>query len=201
MQKSITLLLAVLIAGSGLIGYSSAGSINAEKEKIVSTSEALLVSYDKHQLVNDATAIVKGTIVSKEVKEDFEGFPATDFTLKIETVFKGAPDQEVIIRTRGGETATKIYTPELEHIATFRVGEQALVFLTDGKGDRPDRDQFGYFVVGQFQGKFTEKGGKWVNEKYNFDVKQFEQEIKEIDAANKQKGLKKLTDGANPNDI
>lgn len=38
-------------------------------------------------------------------------------------------------------------------MAKFKHGEKAVLFLTDDIDARPDKDDFDYFVVGNYQGK------------------------------------------------
>ncbi|OPG97222.1 hypothetical protein B2I21_15180 [Chryseobacterium mucoviscidosis] len=57
--------------------------------KVIIHSDAEVVQYDKNQLVNEADVIVSGTVVSQEVKKDFEGFPVTDTTIRVQIVYKG----------------------------------------------------------------------------------------------------------------
>ncbi|WP_134703072.1 hypothetical protein [Ammoniphilus sp. YIM 78166] len=61
--------------------------------------------------------------------------------------------------------------------------------MTDEKGNRPDKDDFGYFVVGQFQGKLKEENGKLKNNKLIIDTATFTHELIQINDQNKAKGL------------
>lgn len=197
--KLIKLLLVIMVTSSlAACGVKSNGGTVGENKTIVN-SELTIAPYDKYQLVNDATVIMEGKVVSKEVKDDFEGFPATDFTIKVTKIYRGEPDKEIVVRTKGGENDKMIYNPESEEAVAFEIGEKVVVFLTDEKGNRPDKDDFGYFVLGQYQGKFIEENGKYKNKKYDFDISDFEKELKEIEVINKEKGLKKLNEGENPN--
>jgi len=185
--KVVTLLLTAILAVSAVTTYGYGKMFG----KIVVKSEASLVAYDKNQLVNEASAIVSGNVVSSEAQDDFRGFPATDYIIKVDKVFKGNPAAEVEVRTEGGENAEMIYASD-EGEATFQIGEKVVLFLTDEKGDRPDKDDFGYYVLGGYQGKFIEENGKLKNKKHAFDVATFEQELGQIEKDNKAKGLKKL---------
>lgn len=152
-------------------------------------SDATIMGYSKEQLVSDASVIVTGKVVSSEVQNDFEGFPVTDYKIKVEKVYKGTPGKEVEVRTQGGENEEMVYVPD-EDMVTFEVGEQVTVFLTDDKGERPDKDDFGYFVVGQYQGKIKEESGKLKNKKFDFNSSDFEKELKDIEARNKANNVK-----------
>jgi hypothetical protein len=154
-------------------------------------SDVSIVPFDKNQLVNHATTIVSGEIVSSEVQNDYKGFPMTDYKIKVYKVFKGNPSAEVEVRTYGGENADMKYIPD-EEMVSFELGEKVVLFLTDDKGNRPDKADFGYFVVGQFQGKLLEQNGKLKNEKFTFDVVNFAQELKQIGDQNKASGLKPM---------
>lgn len=48
------------------------------------------------------------------------------------------------------------YIPDEEEV-TFQPGEKVVLFLTDDKGDRPDKNDFGYFVVVSFKGNSKSK--------------------------------------------
>jgi hypothetical protein len=189
--KLLTLMLAGTLAVGALTAYGYGSMISSGKTII--QQDVNLVLYDKNQLVNDATAIVSGEVVSSEVQDDFEGFPATDYIIKVDKIFKGNPGAEVEIRTSGGENAKMKYILS-EETGTFQPGEKVVLFLTDDKGTRPDKNDFGYYVLGGFQGKFKEENGKLQNEKFTFDVATFAQELNQIEKSNKAKGLKKLTD-------
>jgi hypothetical protein len=180
MKKVFTLLLAGILTVSVLTACGS--------EKTIVGSDATIAPYDKNQLVNDAIVIVSGEVISSEVQTDFKGFPVTDYKIKVNNVFKGNPAADVEVRTYGGETAEMKYIPD-EEMVTFQTGEKVVVFLTDEKGNRPDKNDFGYFVVGQFQGKLKVENGKLKNEKFIFDTVNFTQELKNIEDQNKAKGL------------
>lgn len=184
MKKVFTLLLVGTLAISGFIANSLSG-------KQIIHPDSTIVSLDKNQLVNHATAIVAGQVISSEVQNDFQGFPVTDYKIKVTKVFKGNPSAEVEVRTSGGENTEMKLVPD-EDMATFEPGEKVVLFLTDDKGNRPDKDDFGYYVVGQFQGKLKEENGKLKNEKFTFDLAAFEQEVKQIEEKNKANGLKPI---------
>lgn len=164
--------------------------------KTTVTSEALIVSVDKNQLVNEATAIVSGKVISSEVQNDFAGFPVTDYRIKVNKIFKGTPAAEFEVRAYEGENEKVKYVPD-EEMVTFQVGEEVVLFLTDEKGTREDKNDFDYFVVGQSQGKFKKEKGQIKNEKFSFDETTFEQDLEKIEKENKAKGLKKFKAGPN----
>jgi hypothetical protein len=143
-------------------------------------SEADVLSYDKAQLVQDATLIVSREVVGFEVQDDADGFPATDYLIKVDHAYKGDAPETVEVRTAGGENERMRYFPNQDQV-TFHQGEQVVVFLTDQKGDRKDRFDFGYFVVGQAQGKFVEENGKLRNAKLTFDSLTFEKELHSLE--------------------
>lgn len=195
-MKKILLLVGTLTV-SALTAYGY-GKISSSEKRIVQ-SETTIVSVDKNQLVNHATAIVSGEVVSSEVQNDFQGLPVTDYKIKVNKVFKGNTAAKVEVRTSGGGNAEMKYIPD-EEVATFQLGEKVVLFLTDDKGTRPDKNDFGYFVVGQFQGKFKDENGKLTNKKFTFDVANFAQEINQIEGNNKANGLQKYK-AAPGNDI
>lgn len=184
MKKVFTLLLVGTLAISGFVASGLGGKQTIEPDSTI-------VSLDKNQLVNHAAAIVVGQVISSEVQNDFQGFPVTDYKIKVTKVFKGNLSDEIEVRTSGGENDEIKLVPD-EDMATFDLGEKVVLFLTDDKGNRPDKDDFGYYVVGQFQGKLKEENGKLKNEKFTFDLATFEKEVKQIEENNKANGLKPI---------
>ncbi|MNJ47421.1 hypothetical protein D3C77_425790 [compost metagenome] len=168
------------------------------KTKTVVQCDCELVKFDKNQLVHEADVIVYGTVIAQEVQKDFGGLPATDTTLKVHSVYKGEPDDTVEIRVRGGEIDDMIYTIDEYMTPTFKIGEEAVVFLTSNKGTTPDKEDFGYYVVGQSQGKFnteaTDPQGLIYNQigTHSFDFNNIQQEIDEIEEYNKVNNLQRL---------
>ncbi|PWW33355.1 MULTISPECIES: matrixin family metalloprotease [Paenibacillus] len=168
-------------------------------DKVVVHSEAEVIQFDKNQLVNEADVIVSGTVIFQEVKKDFEGFPVTDTTIRVQTVYKGEPGETVTIRVKGGETDNMIYTLNKEASPTFKIGEEAIVFLTGNKGSRPDKDDFGYYLVGQAQGKFdsgiqsqSQGVAKNSTDTHSLDLNNIQNEINLIEKYNKLNNIPKL---------
>ncbi|WP_068776905.1 hypothetical protein [Paenibacillus sp. FJAT-26967] len=178
-----------------MFSLSACYSIRQEAvEKTVLTSNLDIASYEKNELVLDADVIAEGKVISKEVQKDFEGFPATDTKIKMTKVYKGSPEQEVEVRVRGGELGDVIYKFEEEDaIPTFREGERVFLFLTSNKGSRTDKNDFDYFVVGLYQGKFSEVDGKLKNKKFEFDLNTFPQELQALEEFNKTNKIRTNT--------
>ena len=177
-----------LLIGTLLVVLTACSSKKTDFEKTIVTTTRSFVHFNKEQLVNNATAIIAGkVVVGSEVKNVFEGLPATDYKIKVNKVFKGNPSAEILVRTAGGENE------KFKHVVpdeiTFQPGEKVVLFLNDDKGDRTDKNDFDYWVVGN-QGKFKEENGKFKNKEFTFDVANFEKEIKQIEEQNKVKGLK-----------
>ncbi len=169
---------------------SACGTNN--NEKIIVESDIEVVYFDKNQLVNHADAIIEGQVISQEVQKDFRGFPVTDTLIRVTKILKGNPDKEVEIRVEGGETDDMIYEPEENLLPTFEIGEIVTVFLTSNKGNRPDKDDFGYYVVGQAQGKFVESNGMLKNQDHEFITNNFEAELLTIEQSNRINNLEKF---------
>lgn len=106
----------------------------------INMSEKSTIDLDKNQLVNEATTIISGEVISSEVNEDFIGFPVTDYKIKVDKTFKGTPKSVVVVRTSSGNSD--------DYIIKFKHGEKVVLFLTDDIDARPDKDDFDYFVVG-----------------------------------------------------
>jgi len=172
-------------------------SIDEKKtEKTVVYLDGELVSFDKNQLVNNADVIISGTVVSQEVQEDFKGLPVTDTFIKVEEIYKGEPGDTVEVRVDGGETDEMISIPDENLIPTFQIGEKVILFLTSNKGNRPDKSDFGYYVLGQYQGKFSlndaVKIGVLKNDSNSFSFDNFKEEIKSIEEQNRKNKLPKI---------
>lgn len=154
-------------------------------------SEKSTIDLDKNHLVNEATTIILGEVISSEVNKDFIGFSVTDYKIRVDKAFKGNPKSEIVVRTSGGKNDKMDYIPD-DDIVKFKNGEKVVLFLTDDIDVRPDRDDFDYFVVGDYQGKFKEVNGVLKNEKFTFDVSTFEEELKQIEEENRASSLKKI---------
>ncbi|MFB5269607.1 matrixin family metalloprotease [Paenibacillus enshidis] len=169
-------------------------SVSDDTYKVVIHSDAEVVQYEKNQLVNEADVIVSGTVISQEVQKDFEGFPVTDTTIRVHTVYKGEPGETVEIRVNGGETDDMVYTLDEAAAPTLNIGEEVIVFLSANKGLRPDKDDFGYYLVGQAQGKFNisaQPQGLVENstDTHSFDFNNIQNEIDQIEKYNKENNI------------
>lgn len=134
--------------------------------------------------------IIFGTVLSQEVQKDFKGHPATDTFIQVQTVYKGKPTETVEVRVNGGETDDMIYVVNEEDSLTFDIGEEVVVFLINNKGSRPDKDDFGYYVVGLAQGKFsvdTQSNGIIENSSgtYSLNFNNLQSEIDNLEEYNK----------------
>lgn len=161
---------------------------DAAEKTIVKTHSMRVVYDNKNELVNNATAIVKGEVIASEVEVDRRGFPVTDYTIKLLEVFKGNPPEEFQVRTEEGVNNEMIHISD-DGAVTFQLGEKVILFLTDEKGKRRDKHDFDYFVVGSMQGKLMEVNGKFKNDDFIFDTEHFAQEIQQIEEQNKAAGL------------
>lgn len=158
--------------------------------KTVVHSQYLLAYFEKNQLVNESDVIISGIVISQEVQKDFKGFPVTDTFIQVQTVYKGEPSETVEVRVNGGETEDMIYVVNEEDPLTFSIGEEVVVFLSHNKGARPDKDDFGFYVVGHTQGKFTvDDHSKGIIENssgtYSFNFKNLQDEIDQLEEYNK----------------
>lgn len=164
--------------------------VNSDQHsKTVLHAQELLPFFEKNQLVNDSDVIIFGTVLSQEVQKDFKGHPATDTFIQVETVYKGEPAETVEVRASGGETDDMIYVVN-EGPLTFDIGEEVVVFLSHNKGSLPDKDYFGYYVVGLTQGKFsvdTQSNGIIENGTgtYSFNFNNLQNEIDDLEEYNK----------------
>ncbi|MCM3781959.1 hypothetical protein M3231_03140 [Neobacillus mesonae] len=83
-----------------------------------------------------------------------------------------------------------IYVVNEEDSLTFDIGEEVVVFLINNKGSRPDKDDFGYYVVGLAQGKFsvdTQSNGIIENSSgtYSLNFNNLQSEIDNLEEYNK----------------
>ncbi|REK74598.1 hypothetical protein [Paenibacillus paeoniae] len=167
---------------------SNHNSDAVQSYKTVIHSDLLLVNYNKNDLVRDADVIIRGIVKTQVVKKDFDHFPVTDTTIVVKKVYKGTPEQEVIVRTKGGQLEDTLHVPQNDAIPQFKKQDDVIVFLTNQTGDRPDKDQLGYYVVGQIQGKFDVVKNKHLEgvkvEEYGFRLKELQDQIKVITIEN-----------------
>ncbi|MNC14399.1 hypothetical protein D3C75_621760 [compost metagenome] len=169
---------------------------NPKSQRVV-LSSGQLVQFDNNQLVNEADVIVKGTVLSQKVQKDFEGFPVTDTTIQVQTTYKGEPGETVNVRVNGGEMEDIILIPEEEEAPSFNIGEEVIVFLSANKGSRPDKNDFGYYVVGQSQGKFSldhslQSFHRNSNESQVFNFNDFQEEINRIEEYNRTNNVPRV---------
>lgn len=170
---------------------------DAKTDKILVRSEVLMAKMEKNQLVNESDLIVSGTVLSQEVAKDFIGFPVTDTQIQVEHVYKGKAASTVEVRVAGGETEDMIHEVSEDAGLTFEIGERVVVFLSDNKGKIPDPDSFGYFFVGQGQGKFRVEDnpeGTIANRAgtYTFDFGNLQQEIEQLEQYNRTHDVPRL---------
>ena len=181
----------LILSGALVVGFFAINSYDKDIKKDIIYSDAILVDYDKNQLVNDADVIISGEVISSEVELDFEGLPATDYKIKVNSIFKGNPGEVVEVRTSGGETDDIKFIPD-DKEALFEIGEEVVVFLTNEKGDREDKDNFGYYVLGQHQGKFKNYNGILKNGEYEFNYSNLQSELMNINEQNEKARLRKI---------
>lgn len=145
--------------------------------------ESSTVQYDKFMLVNDSDAIIRGIVTSQEVQTDFMGFPSTDTYIKVTEIYKGTAEDVVEVRTTGGKTDEIELSVDSDAVPHFQIDEEVIVFLTSNKGDRPDKDDFGYYVLGQAQGKYSvSKSGIMSGgvKEYGFQMNKLQEQINQI---------------------
>lgn len=165
--------------------------------KTIVHSQNLMATFKKNELVNESDVIISGTAISQEVQKDFRGFPATDTLIQVQKVYKGKPGDTVEVRTNGGETDDMIYVVNEDNPLTFDIGEEVVVFLSNNKGSIPDKDDFGYFIVGQNQGKFSidnQLNGTIENSSktYKFSLNNLQSEIDKLEKYNKTHNVPKM---------
>lgn len=168
------------------------------QDRFIAHSEPELIQYDKNQLVNESDVIVSGIVRSQEVQKDFEGLPATDTWIQVQTVYKGTPAGTVEIRADGGEMEDIVHIVDVPTPLQFSIGEKVIVFLSHNKGSRPDKEDFGCYVVGQAQGKFNidvPSGSLIQNDTgtHRFDIQNFQHEIDQIEAYNRKHDMPRMT--------
>ncbi|RJE90997.1 hypothetical protein D3P07_02680 [Paenibacillus sp. 1011MAR3C5] len=161
-----------------------------QPEKTLTT--ILIIKIDKHELERTANVILRGEVLSQT--PDHDGFvnPITDTVVGVLDVYRGKPKEEIVVRTPGLSQYTRAKLRE-EGLGAYEVGDEVILFLTDQKGERPDKDEFDYFVIGMGQGAFlleTYKGKKQMvsqaNEEYGFTFKSFKKQLKQLAKENKQ---------------
>lgn len=196
-MKRITFFSFIIIAIMTTGCASSIEEAVPANSKIMIQSNIQIVKFDKNQLVNESDVIISGTVISQEVQKNFEGFPATDTTIKVQNVLKGNPGETVEIRVDGGETEDMIYELDKSMNPDLQINQEVIVFLSANKGSRTDKDEFGYYIVGQSQGKFiiADQSNSYIENKagtLRFDFKEFRKEISSIEKYNKENNTPRL---------
>ncbi len=108
-------------------------------------SATTLVKMNFGQLAREADQIVVGTVtaVQGEWEPGFT-FIRSNVTLSVERSLRGQASQQIVLRTPGGWVGGM--GQQADGVATFEVGERALVFLTTWEDGTPK-------VLGYVQGK------------------------------------------------
>ncbi|MFH0951842.1 MAG: hypothetical protein V1838_01500 [Patescibacteria group bacterium] len=121
----------------------------------------LVVEMDWPTLVKEADVIIRGTVeksigTSRYTDDSDELTVATRWKINVTESIKGDAPTLLIVRTLGGRYGLTEFWAEDE--ATFTPGEEVLLYL-----DR-DADGADYRVVGMFQGHFTVRGEKLIQQ-------------------------------------
>ncbi|RJX41371.1 hypothetical protein D3P09_05180 [Paenibacillus pinisoli] len=162
----------------------------AEPERTLTT--ILITKVDKHGLERTANVILRGKVLSQTPDHDSYVNPVTDTVVGVLEVYRGEPKEDIIVRTPGLSQYTRAKLRE-EGLGAYEADDEVILFLTDQKGERPDKDEFDYFVVGMGQGAFLlekHKGKKQIvskaNEEYGFTYKSFKKQLKQLEKENRE---------------
>jgi len=163
----------------------------SEAEPELTLTTVLIAKVDEHGLESTANVILRGKVLSQTPDHDGYVNPITDTVVDVLEVYRGEPKEEIIVRTPGLSQYTRAKLRE-EGLGAYEVGDEVILFLTDQKGERPDKDEFDYFVVGMGQGAFLlekRKGKKQMvsiaNEEYGFTYKSFKKQLKQLEKENR----------------
>jgi len=161
------------------------------RQVVQSEYTGLVAKVDKSELIQLAYVILRGVVTAHHPEYDSDSMPVTDTDIEVLEVFKGKPEDVVAVRTKGRDPYREARFDG--RLSGYLPGDEVILFLTDQKGERPDKDEFDYFVVGMGQGAFLlekHKGKKQIvskaNEEYGFTYKSFKKQLKQLEKENRQ---------------
>lgn len=183
-MKKISIGVGILVVLSILVG-SGYYYIQSYPKKIITSS--VFPHVDIPELSQTATGIIKGKVVQilpsqKGVrKRDTVPTVYTDVVIKVSETIKGQPQDQVIVRTVGGNAGEGLNRlVVIGDDPSFSVGQEVVIFLSkegDGFFDLPE----GYYTsgVGE-QGTYYLADGKASNFKGTLSEEELMQQIKTV---------------------
>lgn len=184
------LLCLVFLAGCGAADKEMTDGEGADEsgEEIVSVSSGLLAAVTLDDLMYEACLVAEGTIV--DVSDAFYIEHAggggkliyTDYTLRVDTVYRGEPyADKVTIRCEGGTVGKE--TLIAEQSPKLKMDESYLLFLYQpGSGGAYNTQGDYYYVAGQIQGVFSKHGEIYTAQDYeSITQEEFEAKLKEME--------------------
>lgn len=184
------LLCFVFLAGCGAADKEMTDGEGADEsgEEIINVSSGSIVEKSLEDLMLQAGLVAEGTIV--DISDGFYIQHAigstkeiyTDYTLRVDTVYRGEPyADKVTIRCEGGtvgkETLIAEQSPKLE------MDESYLLFLYQpGRGGSYNTQGDYYYVAGLIQGVFSKHGEIYTAQDYeSITQEEFEAKLKEME--------------------
>jgi hypothetical protein len=184
-------LLVLLMTACLSLGLLAGCSVAAEEEdsetEIISVSSGTLAEKSLEDLMLQAGLVAEGTIV--DISDGFYIQHAigstkeiyTDYTLRVDTVYRGEPyANKVTVRCEGGtvgkETLIAEQSPKLE------MDESYLLFLYQpGRSGSYNTQGDYYYVAGLIQGVFSRGSGGFYSQDYTFVTQEeFEEELEKL---------------------
>jgi hypothetical protein len=148
-RKLVLLPLCAIVTTASLTACGTAREVDAITYITNTIDVPALTEQD---LVDNATAIIDGTVLRSSVVTDAEGLPATDSVLRVEKVYSGEPRTEITVRIPGGTLDSAVYTiANAQDMPLFTAAERITLFLYEPL----THDGYDYQVLGQARGAFT----------------------------------------------
>ena len=164
LSRFILALVCLLVGG---VIVNSCGRLETP-EPPSQVGQGLVEKLTLDELTAKAGSILIGEVTNIACYKEAEGNIYTLVTFSVEQTIKGEIEDEVVIRTPGGELNGQ--TLWVEDVPTFQLRERAVVFLEESEGV--------FSVVGGFQGKFSIDENNVVGG--NIPLSEFIDQIREI---------------------
>ena len=154
----VVLVVSLSIASLLAIQMNSQSSIGQEQEQAVIMETGIFPFYEEEELMARAALVVYGRVVRESDPfwiECYFGSKAlhTDFYVEPYEILRGETFlDEVVVRTRGGETDDLILI--VRESPNFQIGEKYLLFLTAPSGGPFATPGEYYYIIGGLQGVF-----------------------------------------------
>lgn len=185
--RLLVLLMTACLCLAFLAGCSVAAAEEDDEVEVISVSSGTIVEKSLEDLMLQAGLVAEGTIV--DISDGFYIQHAigstkeiyTDYTLRVDTVYRGEPyAKKVTVRCEGGTVGKEKLIAEQS--PDFEKGESYLLFLYQpNRGGSYNTQGDYYYVAGLIQGAFSRSSGGFYSQDYTFvTLEEFEKELEKL---------------------